>query len=443
MFQLSPTPKALAILSMIAFGIASQKEATAARPDLKNLYFAEQERSHCDHLVVAVLEGAPPYAKSKEGHVVSMFPPGKDGRRTDEGVGNGTRSVKRPKATKADVVPCEQCGASCTEPCRCNASGIGLIFGTSDDQPGMMEHQEGYSYFTYQTSYGMRAVTFISMGDDSKQVLAIAKGWKQSTDNPQGRDPNSSVSLDLNPYAEVGDVHNRTLDYLTPDLNLTLMTLRQGNDKVVRKRPGRRSYGDITLKRSSQATPSDEVIYINSCLFMAQVYGISADQFLLPDDSLIDGERIAEDGYRYFQNVRKQASTTASVARAFQRLEETLLWSPSLDALNRSLEHQVIETLESRQLNDDERSLILGSLALAKGTVAYWNAQDDIFDGDIIERGNGRFWADVGGFVAGFTGALVYNNNNGGGSDVNPFTAGTSVGAFASSLCKKKEETGN
>ena len=52
MFQLSPTPKALAILSMIAFGIASQKEATAAPPDLKNLYFAEQERSHCDHLVV-------------------------------------------------------------------------------------------------------------------------------------------------------------------------------------------------------------------------------------------------------------------------------------------------------------------------------------------------------------------------------------------------------
>ena len=73
MFQLSPTPKALAILSMIAFGIASQKEATT-RPDLKNLYFAEQERSHCDHLVVAVLEEAPPYAKSKEGHVISAVP---------------------------------------------------------------------------------------------------------------------------------------------------------------------------------------------------------------------------------------------------------------------------------------------------------------------------------------------------------------------------------
>ena len=133
----------------------------------------------------------------------------------------------------------------------------------------------------------MRAVTLISMGADSKQILAIAKGWKQETDTPQGRDPKSSGSPDINPYAEVGDVHNRTLDYLTPDLNLTLMTLRQDNDKVVRKRPGRTSYGDITLKRSFQVTPSDELIYINSCLFIGQVYGISADQFLLPEDCLL------------------------------------------------------------------------------------------------------------------------------------------------------------
>ena len=80
---------------------------------------------------------------------------------------------------------------------------------------------------------------------------------------------------------QVGVSITRTLDYLTPDLNLTLMTLRQGNDKVVRRGLDE-GYGDITLKRSSQATPSDELIYINSCLFMAQVYGISADQFLLP-----------------------------------------------------------------------------------------------------------------------------------------------------------------
>jgi len=42
MFQISPTAKALVILSMIAFGIVCQKEAAAVPPDLKNLYFAEQ-----------------------------------------------------------------------------------------------------------------------------------------------------------------------------------------------------------------------------------------------------------------------------------------------------------------------------------------------------------------------------------------------------------------
>jgi len=91
-----------------------------------------------------------------------------------------------------------------------------------------------------------------------------------------------------------------------------------------------------------------------------------------------------------------------------------------------------------------QRSLVLGSLSLAKGTVAYWNAQDDIFDGDIIERGNGKFWADLGGFAAGFTGSLIYNNNNGSGSDVNPFTAGGTMGSLASALVgDKEEETGN
>jgi hypothetical protein len=46
-------------------------------------------------------------------------------------------------------------------------------------------------------------------------------------------------------------------------------------------------------------------------------------------------------------------------------------------------------------------NLILELLSLAKGTVTYWNAQNDIFEGDVIERGNGKFWADLGGFVLG------------------------------------------
>jgi len=484
MFYLYTPPKCVAILTMIVLGIASQKQATAAPPELINLYFAEQNRSHCDHLVVAILQGTIPSTKSKEGHVVNMFPPGNtgtknlpkegqvinmfppgnDGTRTDTGGGTGSGDTKslainysssrsnRPSSTntgggdaasKSDVVQCEHCGASCTEPCRCNPSGIGLIFGATDDQLGMMQYEEGFSYITYQTSYGMRAVTLISMGPDSNQILAIAKGWKQDDDCHQDHQQRPPVSVDPNPYAEVGVAHNRTLDYLTPDLNLTLLNLRQGNDKVVRKKPGRTTFGTITLKRAFQAAPSDELVYLNSCLFMSHIYRIPADQFLLPNEALTGEANIADDGYRYYQDVQKRISAIAPVGRAFQQLEETLLLSPDLTAFNRSVDRQVIETLQSRELNDEERSLVLGSLSLAKGTVAYWNAHDDIFNGDIIERGNGKFWADLGGFAAGFTGALVYNNNNGNASDVNPFATGGALGSFASSLCDKDEETSN
>ena len=110
MFYLYTPPKCVVILTMIVLGIASQKQATAAPPELINLYFAEQNRSHCDHLVVAILQGTIPSTKSKEGHVVSLFPPGNtgtknlpkeglvidlfppgnDGSRTDTGGGTGS-----------------------------------------------------------------------------------------------------------------------------------------------------------------------------------------------------------------------------------------------------------------------------------------------------------------------------------------------------------------
>ena len=519
MSHLFKSPIYLATLVLIVLGIASQKQATAlpqeplppAKPELINLYFAELNRSHCDHLVVAILQGTLPSTKSKEGVVVSMFPPTNDGTRTDTGGGTGSGDTKslaishnnvrsnrgsrtdtgggtesgdttpgavnysssrsnpssstdlrhdfarperkdsQPSDTgegdllqKSDVVQCEHCGASCTEPCRCNPSGIGLIFGATDDQLGMMQTEEGFSYITYQTSYGMRAVTLISMGPDSNQILAIAKGWKQDDDCHQDHQQRPPVSVDPNPYAEVGVAHNRTLDYLTPDLNLTLLNLRQGNDKVVRKKPGRTSFGNITLQRADRNAPSDELLYFNSGLFMSQIYRLPADQFLPANEVLKDVAMIAEDGYGFYQDFQNRLSDKDPSKRAFQQLEETILLSPDLKAFNRAIDQQVVETMLSREYDNDQRSLVLGSLSLAKGTVAYWNGQDDIFEGDIIERGNGKFWADLGGFAAGFTGSLIYNNNNGSGSDVNPFTAGGTMGSLASALVgDKEEETGN
>ena len=528
MFYLFTRPKCVAILALIVFGIASQKQTTAAPPELMNLYFAELNRSHCDHLVVAILQQTSDSTRSKRGlggHVVSMFPPTNDGTRpknsggtgsddaksgainhnssrsnrgtrTDTGGGTGSGDAKsgainhnsvrsnrgtrtdtgggtggskpgavnyssvrsnRPSSTntgggdaasKSDVVQCEHCGASCTEPCRCNTSGIGLIFGATDDQIGMMQYEEDFTYITYKTSYGMRAVTLISMGPDSNQTLAIAKAWGGGDCNDGMRfvNPGKIVNsdgnelLDPNPYAEVGVAHNRTLDYLTPDLKLTLLNLRQGNDMRVRKKPGKRAnIGNITLKRAHQNAPSDEELYLNSCLFMSHIYGVPADQFLPTSEVLTDGAKMA-DGYPYYQDVKKRISATEPVMRAFQYLEETILLSSDLTAFNRSVDQQVVETLKSRDLSEQEKLLVLGSLSLAKGTLAYWDANDDIFIGDIIERGNGKFWADLGGFLVGFTGTLINNNNNGGNPDQNAFTNGTAVAAGASAAVGDKDE---
>ncbi len=460
MLHLFAPQKCVPVFVLIVFGIASQKPIMAAPPELLELYFAELSRSDCDHLAVAVLDGAISSQTSREGVVVSMFPPRNDGSRTDNGGGSasgGTKSravdynVSRSKKGsrsetggdrngRSDVIQCEHCGASCTEPCRCKPYGIGLIFGASDDQQCMSQANEQFTYITHKTSYGMRAVTLISMGPNSSQTLAIAKGWTTENDCHVDQQQKPTFSADPSPWTEVGIIHNRTLDYLTPDLNLTLLNLRQGNDKVVRKKPGRTTFADITLKGANRAAPAEKIIYVNSCLFISRLYGIPADQFLLPSEALTEDDHIAEDGYRYYQEVQKRVSAIAAVREAFEQLEGTILLSPDLANFNRSIDQQALETLQSLDCNDQEKALVLGSLSLAKGTVAYWNAQDDIFDGDVVARGRGKFWADLGGFVSGFTGALAYNNNNGGASDVNPFASGVATGGFASSLVDDEEE---
>ena len=535
-------------------------------PELTNLYYAELSRSHCDHLVVSVLQG------SKEGVVVDMFPPGRSkntgggqggdkGEIGHHGVGNKAElseamasrsdlsqadpkralepittdvSITRKKAdrvaligfgsppksasiapkrlaarngyyrytgaaskrdgsgdtksgsndhnttrsnrqimmgprgngmgsgdtksgsddhnttrsnrggfmdsnggntsSESDVIQCEVCGASCTEPCRCNSSGVELIFGRIDDQLAMMQTEAEFTYLTFLTSYGMRSVTLISLGADSDQTLVIAKGWGDCNDGVRLQNPGklrtSDVigSIDPNPLAHVGIMHNRALDYLTPDLNLNLLSLRRRY--FVRKKPGRTTYSNITLNRPDQSPLTNEDLYLNSCLFMSQIYGAPAETFLATQNTVAETARIAEDGFGYLENFQNQLPTKGPMRNAFQQMRETMMLSPDLESFNRLIDDQAIETLLSRDFTIEERSLVLGSLSLAKGTVSYWNAHDDIFDGDIIERGNGKFWADVGGFILGFVITVVDNevNNN----DNNALTNGVSSGAEAS-----------
>jgi hypothetical protein len=116
------------------------------------------------------------------------------------------------------------------------------------------------------------------------------------------------------------------------------------------------------------------------------------------------------------------------------------LFSTNSDVFNVKIDNLVKNVLYNRNLSELDKGKVLGTIALAKHSIQYWNTQsdDDIFDQDIIEKRRGKFWADVGGFIAGFVGGLVYNNNNGDGTDVNPFGTGVSVGSLASKAADKK-----
>ncbi len=299
----------LGVVSLFVLGIGLPHAAFAAPQDpfdpvadeLVRIYVDELTNCDCDYLVVAVLEGAPSSEKSKEGVVVSMFPPTNDGTsknndpipgidiivekdpednprpspsfdigsllfgdtksgsvdhnttrsnrdgirdtggglgsgdaksgaishnnvrsnrgsKTDTGGGTGSgdtksgavnhNSSRSNKGTTTDtggendhrfwksrsarlgdsgdesnVVQCEHCGASCTERCRCQPTGLDLIFGHTDDRLVAMESDADGTYLAFETCYGMRSVTLTSMGKYLNLTLVIAKGWRAESLN--------------------------------------------------------------------------------------------------------------------------------------------------------------------------------------------------------------------------------------------------------------------
>ncbi|MGB1931000.1 MAG: hypothetical protein ACPHO8_16965, partial [Mariniblastus sp.] len=111
------------------------------------------------------------------------------GTTTDTGGENDYRFWKSRSGRLGDsgdesnVVQCEHCGASCTEHCRCQPTGLDLIFGHTDDRLLTMESDADGTYLAFETCYGMRSVTLNSMGKDLNLTLVIAKGWRAESLN--------------------------------------------------------------------------------------------------------------------------------------------------------------------------------------------------------------------------------------------------------------------
>lgn len=143
-------------------------------------------------------------------------------------------------------------------------------------------------------------------------------------------------------------------------------------------------------------------------------------------------------GYDYYTSLWVEGIIEAKEKAYLNQLEVIMLNSSSTDEFKNKIADVVDQLLQDESLNRTSQELLLSTTALAKHSYLFWDAQETT---SRAKKGKwGKFWADVGGFVGGFVGTLVYNNNNGGGSDLNPFTNGTAVGGLASAAVGNKKD---
>lgn len=287
-----------------------------------------------------------------------------------------------------------------------------LIWGNGSESIELYAVKESGFYVTFQSEKGMRTVTGL-LSEDLSTGWLVVKVW-------DGGLPGMSF--------DVGVAHNQVLDYLTPD-------------KIVRKRPGRKSFGDITIQNGvgvGDVHKDNTYSYGVTESFLSTVY--PEEEFSYPEEL---GRPICEasaaDGYNDYRFWKSRTGLGSVVENYLSELESILLTSKNYP------EYMIVVALLDREiasdplLKNEQVDFLLATTNLARSSVTYWNgeAEQDIFDGDIIENKGGPFWADVAGFIGGFTGQLVYNNNGGSG---NPFTTGATTGGFASALAKLREQ---
>lgn len=213
----------------------------------------------------------------------------------------------------------------------------------------------------------------------------------------------SRLSESGNPLAELGASHNQVLHYL----------------------------------EGAEAFVQFELTYQVILGFLAGRLELKRDDFL-PLENVFDSFKWSiTDGHGFF--TAEKAMSDRFVGDVLDKLEDILLEAPNEKKLVKRMRKLTIEVQLDARLELETKAKLLGAIAVAEQSVAYWNSASryDFFDGIALERRAGAFWADISGFIAGFTGALTYNANNGSGPDVNPFATGVAVSSLASKAAKE------
>ncbi|SNS03183.1 hypothetical protein [Dokdonia pacifica] len=195
--------------------------------------------------------------------------------------------------------------------------------------------------------------------------------------------------------------------------------------------------GELHNLALANAIETRDDTYEGMVMYLSDVMGEDSASFGQLEPLGIDINSIAGDGYNYYTHIWVEGYIEDREKAYLGDLELVLSSGTSNDEFIANTEEIVGRVLSDEQLSVDSRNTLLGAISLAKHSYLFWDHHEQ---GGRASRAKGKFWADVGGFIGGFTGSLAYNNNNGNGFDVNPFGAGVAVGGFASKLAEKEKD---
>lgn len=192
---------------------------------------------------------------------------------------------------------------------------------------------------------------------------------------------------------DVGYAHNQALDFLLVD----------GNDKVVRKKPGR--VGDsLALSPFQNTFPRHEDAFSETCFFLQTTYPDKNWSF--PPIERLGAVLHGDPGdYEDYRLVRSKLKLSKKAQEYLDVLDAAFLESKSLvefevalKKLERRLEASGRPFQREGSLNDFEMNILREAIALTRGTVYFWGASGDWFDSDMQERYSDVTIADIHGF---------------------------------------------
>ncbi len=192
--------------------------------------------------------------------------------------------------------------------------------------------------------------------------------------------------------------------------------------------------GELHNLALAQAMEGNTVSYTDIVSHLSELMSEDSSSFATLEMLDLDLGAIVDNGHEYYRNIWAPGYIERDEKAYLNVVESILLSDFENEQFIGEMDQVAIQLLDDEHISTQSKEILLSTISLAKHSYLFWKEYDG------ANRAKGKFWADVGGFVGGFVGSLTYNNNNGGGTDVNPFSTGVSMGTAASALAGKDDD---